>query len=229
MGADQSTGGNVQLKSQRDEDIPYTSYSLSKPIDGEVTRSSPRPTSRPRSMPPRDPPPGDIQQQSTQRHSIVVVAPAASSDQKPDPEIDRLDRIPVLQPIIRGIIDTPRVGGASLDIETLEKLDPQQLLQLCLRYQEHLKQCAEAVSFDQNALCVRIKEVDFAIQTLYLHLTERQKKFSKYAEQIQKINEMSSILHRVKMSVEQTIPLMERLNSVLPPGEQLEPFSMKPK
>ena len=33
MGADQSTGGNVQLKSQRDEDIPYTSYSLSKPID----------------------------------------------------------------------------------------------------------------------------------------------------------------------------------------------------
>ena len=34
MGADQSTGGTVQLKSQRDEDIPYTSYSLSKPIDG---------------------------------------------------------------------------------------------------------------------------------------------------------------------------------------------------
>jgi len=76
---------------------------------------------------------------------------------------------------------------------------------------------------------VLLLQVDFAIQTLYLHLTERQKKFSKYAEQIQKINEMSSILHRVKMSVEQTIPLMERLNSVLPPGEQLEPFSMKPK
>ena len=126
----------------------------------DVTRSSPRPPSRPRSMPPRDPPPGDTTQHSTQRHSIVVVAPAASSDQKPDPEIDRLDRIPVLQPIIRGVIDTPRVGGASIDIETLEKLDPQQLLQLCLRYQEHLKQCAEAVSFDQNALCVRIKEVD---------------------------------------------------------------------
>ena len=34
MGADQSTGDTVQLKSQRDEDIPYTSYSLSKPIDG---------------------------------------------------------------------------------------------------------------------------------------------------------------------------------------------------
>lgn len=125
----------------------------------EAIRSSPRPSGRPRSMPPHDPPPGDAQQQSIQRHSIVVVATATSSDQKADPEIDRLDRIPVLQPIIRGIIDTPRVGGASLDVETLEKLDPQHLLQLCLRYQEHLKQCAEAVSFDQNALCVRIKEV----------------------------------------------------------------------
>ena len=34
MGADQSTGANAQLKSQRDEDIPYTSYTISKPIDG---------------------------------------------------------------------------------------------------------------------------------------------------------------------------------------------------
>ena len=34
MGAEQSGGVGGELKSQRDEDIPYTSYSISKPIDG---------------------------------------------------------------------------------------------------------------------------------------------------------------------------------------------------
>ena len=33
MGAEQS-GSGAQLKSQRDDDIPYTSFSISKPIDG---------------------------------------------------------------------------------------------------------------------------------------------------------------------------------------------------
>ena len=72
-------------------------------------------------------------------------------------------------------------------------------------------------------------QIDFVIQTLYNQLTERQKKYAKYAEQIQKVQEMSSVLNRVRMSVEQTVPLMERLNSVLPPDDQLEPFTLKTK
>ena len=34
MGAEQSFQQGAQLKSQRDEDLPYTSLSINKPIDG---------------------------------------------------------------------------------------------------------------------------------------------------------------------------------------------------
>jgi len=73
-----------------------------------------------------------------------------------DPELTKLNSIPVFYPIMRGSLNVPT---SSRDLDVLDKLDHEQILMLCLRYQEHLRQLADAVSFDQNALCVRIKEV----------------------------------------------------------------------
>jgi len=67
--------------------------------------------------------------------------------------------------------------------------------------------------------------VDFAAQSVYQSLIEQQKKFAHCAEQIQKVSEISATLNRVHLTIEQSVPLMQRLNSVLPDGEQLEPFS----
>jgi len=68
--------------------------------------------------------------------------------------------------------------------------------------------------------------VDFAAQSVYNSLTEQQKKFAHCAEQIQRVGEISSTLNRIHQTIEQTVPVMRRLNSVLPDTEQLEPFTL---
>jgi len=80
------------------------------------------------------------------------------------------------------------------------------------------------VTYASDAVCYR--QVDFAAQTVYNSLTEQQKKFAHCAEQIQKVGEISSTLNRIHQTIEQTVPVMQRLNNVLPDSERLEPFSL---
>lgn len=221
MGSDQSTqlpagapGSN--LKSQRDEEIPYTSFSISKPIDGGSPRQSPRVNNKNK--------PKDEKEVKVPKHDIVVVKDGTQYIKDPDPELTKLNTIPIFYPIMRGSLNVPI---SSRDLDLLDKMSHEQLLELCLRYQEHLNHLSEAVAFDQNALCVRIKEIDCAMHMLLNLMLEKQKKYHKYAEQFQRVSETVTTLNKIKSSIDNIIPKMESLNELLPPEDRLEPFDFK--
>ncbi|KAL4233890.1 hypothetical protein ACF0H5_008563 [Mactra antiquata] len=235
MGSEQSSqlpagAPGSEIKSQRDEDIPYTSYSISKPISGDNPKTSPRNAAnrkRASTMPAQTvsrESDGSSNQPGQLKHTIVVVADGQVDIKDPDPELTRLNTIPMFYPIMRGSLNLPT---STRDMDSLEKLDPKHLLILCLRYQEHLKQLSESVAFDQNALCIRIKEIDCMIQKIMNTMTEKQKRYAKYAEQFSRTSETVQVLNRVKDTMNDIIPKMEALNKMLPKEEQLEPFQMK--
>ena len=58
-------------------------------------------------------------------------------------------------------------------------------------------------------------------------MQDKQKKYHKHADQFQRISETLSILDRVKDSMHNLAPKLERLNQLLPAEDRLEPLSLK--
>jgi len=207
-----------------DTDVPYVSYTVNRPIGDSPKLKSKSPhhglrsaTPSPRPSPSKGPRP-----RSSSGHDIVVVKVGAPEEEtvEGDPEMYRLQRIPTFLPIMRGALNIPTVR----DPDVLDKLDHKVVLDLCARYQDHLRQTAETVSFEQNYLTTRVREIDFAITTLMSMLTERQKKFAKFAEKLGKIQEVSMTLQKCQMNLVETLESLESLNALLPAEERLEPF-----
>ncbi|KAG8225797.1 hypothetical protein J437_LFUL005604 [Ladona fulva] len=215
-----------------DSDLPYISYTVNRPIGdspklphkhlqqshgtrsklgGQSSRkaSLTRKTAMVRS--------GNIRG----GHNIVVVKSAVNAEPvEKDPDLVRLQSVPMFLPIMRGTLNLP----AARDPEVLERLDPSGLLALCHRYQQHIAICAQVVASEQNLLTARVKEVDAAISAMIDRLVERQRKFARYAERLAKVHEVSHQLNRCHSLLNQTLESMDNLNNSLPVADRLEPF-----
>lgn len=77
------------------------------------------------------------------------------------------------------------------------------------------------------SFCSFVLQIDCVIQKLMHVMSEKQKKYAKYAEQFQRTSETVTVLNRIKDTMNDIIPKMEALNRLLPPEEQLEPFQIK--
>ncbi|KAH7939107.1 hypothetical protein HPB52_005870 [Rhipicephalus sanguineus] len=191
-----------------DSDVPYVSSTVNNPIGDSPKLSSKSPAHLLRNSPRPSPKPRPHSYAGTSGHSIVVVKEGSS--------------IPQFWPILKGSLHSPII----CDSDVGERLDHRAVNRLASRYQEHLRQCAELVSTEQNALAARIREIDYAVSTLSTMMTERQKKFGKYVEQLLKVHELSNLLQTTESSLAKTIEQLDQLNRLLPPDEQLEPFVM---
>ena len=141
-----------------------------------------------------------------------------------DTELARLNEIPAFLPIMRASLTA---SGSSMvkDPDFLERLDCRGILALCQRYENHLRFVSGIVSTDQAEICKRIRGVDGRITRVTSVLTERQKRCQKQTERLKNgPNEMSKILSRCHMLLNENIEQLEVLNNMLPVEERLEPF-----
>uniref|UniRef100_G3MPH3 BLOC-1-related complex subunit 5 n=1 Tax=Amblyomma maculatum TaxID=34609 RepID=G3MPH3_AMBMU len=207
-----------------DSDVPYVSSTVNNPIGESPKLGSKSPAHLLRNSPRPSPKPRPHSYAGTSGHSIVVVKEGSVDLQTPenDEDLIKLQAIPQFWPILKGSLHSPII----CDTDVGERLDHRAVNRLTSRYQEHLRQCAEVVSTEQNALAARIREVDYAVSTLNTMMTERQKKFGKYVEQLLKVHELSKLLQTTESLLAKTVEQLDQLNRQLPPDEQLEPFVM---
>ncbi|CAL1674188.1 unnamed protein product [Lasius platythorax] len=215
-----------------DSDLPYISYTVNRPIGdspkmtnkqsqlyrgksigaGEISR-------RKNSLSTINHRHTKTNTSDNKIHNIVVVKPAqADPTADKDPDLVKLQSIPMFLPIMRGTLNLP---PGVRDPEVLERLDPVGLFNLCARYQHHLNTNAQTIAAEQVALCTNV-EVEFA-KALNLAV-DRQKKFAKFAEQLNKVHELSRQLTRCHSLLNQTLESFETLNNLLPIEDRLEPF-----
>ncbi|XP_014255289.1 BLOC-1-related complex subunit 5 isoform X2 [Cimex lectularius] len=154
-------------------------------------------------------------------HNVIVVKPAAKEETADkDPDIIRLQKIPMFLPIMRGTLNLP----APRDPEILERLDPNALYNLCLKCEKYLHECATQVAGDQHLLALQIKEIDSEVTKIYSHLLERQKTFAKQADSLAKITEITDEIEKCRSTLDTTLDCVQKLNNTLPEDERLEPF-----
>ena len=164
-----------------------------------------------------------------QKQEIVVVRsdPSVSSTSTgSDPVLQRLEEIPVVFPIIRSSVNM--LGYR--DLEDFEKLDHRHVLLLCLRYQRHMKECAEAVSFDQAALTRRLKDLDLISSAAVHDVTRMHHHVTRMSAHLQSdMRRLQMAVEKAETAIQRCVPLMRRLNNVLPEDERLECFELVPE
>ena len=227
-----------------DSEVPYVSYTVSKPIGDSPKKgkssgskykfSAPKLSQRSASTTVATPTASSSSKDAYFRrhknpHNTLVVVnkagPSRGESVHQDPDLARLSRIPTFLPVMRASLSVGRSSSVAKDPDILEKLDPRGYLAICQRYQSHLKHCAGVVSTDQAAICKQIREIDTEVTNVTTKMADKHKQQSKHAEQLKNdIKEVSKALAKCHLLLNENIEQLESLNNMLPSDERLSPF-----
>lgn len=137
-----------------------------------------------------------------------------------DPDLLKLEKIPTFYPLMKSSLNIPSVA----DFDLMNQLDVRPARIMCSRYETHLRLCAEAVAFDQDAITHRVKELDSHSASILRNVGQRYKKLQDQMNMIGTVKEIKRNMDRVEMMLQQIVPLMDKLNDMLPEEERMEPF-----
>ena len=194
-------GEGASINAVSDEEIPYTSFSVVRP---------------------------EVKPKKATQQDIVVVRSDPHTEARAmgaDPVLQRLEEIPLTFPVIRTSVN--RVGYR--DLGSFDKLEHRHALLMCLRYQRHLRECAEAVACDQNALTSRLKDLEMISAAAVHDVGRMQSHVTRMSGQLQRdVLQIQRAVETVESRIQQCVPMLRRLNNVLAEEERLEEFRMLP-
>ena len=156
--------------------------------------------------------------------AIVVVKSGKhkTKDQQINKDYDqlKLEQIPNFYPLMKSTLNIQSMT----DFDVINKIDVRPARMLCARYENHLKLCAEAVAFDQDSITQRVKELDSHSSSVLKDVTQRYKKLQYEMNVIETVNQIKRNIDKVETTLQQIIPLMDKLNSMLPVEQRMEAF-----
>ena len=156
--------------------------------------------------------------QKAKLDDIIVVSNRSEEAKKDecDAHIQQLKKISLHNPILM------QFSGGDIEYVKVPRISSIAFTEMLLRYQFHLTECAEAVSFDQNVLSKRIKEVNTFSACISKNLNERHKYIENVILQVEKVSEIENMLDKIEMNLRNTKEKFICLNKHLPEEERIQ-------
>eukprot|EP00794_Sanderia_malayensis_P012684 gene12684-13986_t len=160
-----------------------------------------------------------VKQKAKLEDIIVVKDVRDGPGKESDKTLEKLRKLSITYPLIRN------VGGVPLD-DTLPGIDSDPITEMLLRYQYHLTECADAVSFDQNAISKRMKEIELYSTSVLKGATERQKQMDLILSSMKKFTEIDSLIDRINKNMDKTLKLLQNVNEMFPEKDRIAPHEL---